>query len=84
MFCQICLWNEAYTIFNCEEYSLPPVNSELYRISKYTGYNHVINSNSYNDIFVCDDCLISKVYNCDIELKQKVLEELKFYFQNRF
>ena len=78
-FCNICLWNDSFTFFNCSEYTLPPINSELYNLYIFTGYNHVININSYNPMYVCNECLLFTVYNCNFELKYNLLKELKIY-----
>ena len=76
-FCQLCCYNDADLFFDCSEYTLPPFSSKLYELSVYTGYNHVINPNSYNPIYVCNDCLLDKIYNCNMENKYNMLCELK-------
>lgn len=78
-FCQLCCWNDGLEIFDDTVYSLPPVDSFLYKLYIWTGYNHVINSNSINSCVVCYDCLIEKVYNCDVERKSMMLNELKIH-----
>ena len=78
-YCQICLWNESNLVFDDEEYSNPPYNSELYRIKLLNGYNWVINSKCYNKISVCNECLLDSVYGCDLEQKSIFLKELKIY-----
>lgn len=83
IFCQICCYNDAYMLFDCDEYTLPPFGSHLYELSVYTGYNHVINPNSFNPVFVCNDCLLERIYNCNIENKQNVLSELKIELKLR-
>lgn len=78
-YCQICLWNEAYLIFDDDEYSNPPFDSEFYRIKLLNGYNSVINNKCYNRISVCNECLIDCVYGCDLEKKFILHKELKTY-----
>ena len=71
MYCEICCWYDAYTVFD----------DSLYSQSKLTtnGYNTVINQNGFNKLNVCNECLIQNIYVCDIELKHTVLEELVLY-----
>ena len=76
MDCQLCCWSEAELIFDDSEYSLPPKNTMLYEWYEMTGYNHVINNNSFNSCNVCYECLIEKIYNCDIHKKNCVLDEM--------
>ena len=75
-YCLICLWNNADFYFDDKEYSKPPKNKKTYQLYKYTGYNHVINPNSFNSCYVCNDCLLFNVYCCNGELKSIFLEEL--------
>jgi len=77
--CFICLWNKTTYFFNDKEYSKPLKNTKMYKLYKYTGYNHVINPNSFNPCYVCDDCLINNVYCCDIETKYNLIKEIKKY-----
>ena len=76
-YCQLCLWNGSYVIFNDDEYSDPKKGTEFYRIKLLTGYNWVINPNCYNKVSVCHECLLDGIYMCNFELKYNVLEELK-------
>jgi len=78
-YCQICLWNDSFLVFDDDEYSDPPYNSELYRIKLLNGYNLVINYNCYNKISVCNECLLDAVYGCDFEKKYRLNKELKIY-----
>ena len=75
-YCQICLWNDSYVYFDDSEYSKPPLSSEFYHIQTLTGYNWIINPNCYNNIHVCNDCLLDSVYMCNFEKKYYVLQEL--------
>ena len=68
--CQICCWNDAYILFDDSEYT---------QHSKYKNayYNRTINRNCYNIIYTCHDCLLQNIYECDLDLKYKLLFELK-------
>lgn len=70
-FCEICCWYDAYTFFD----------DSLYSKSKLTlnGYNTTINKNGFNSLYVCNECLLQRIYLCDHESKQAVLDELKLY-----
>jgi hypothetical protein len=81
IFCEICCYNDADLLFDCDDYTLPPFGSYLHQLSVYTGYNHVINPNSYNPVFACNNCLYEKIFNCDIENKCNVLYELKIDYK---
>lgn len=73
--CQICVWNPAIELFDDELYSKAPSYSDLFLYYELTGYNWVINPNSYNPIYVCNECLLKNVYMCDYELKIILLTE---------
>jgi hypothetical protein len=77
--CLICLWNEGIFYFDDREYSKPPLNTKSYKLYEYTGYNHVINPNSFNPCYVCNDCLLFNIYCCDEEIKYICLQEIKKY-----
>ena len=79
--CEICCYNDAFLLFDCDEYTAPPFGTKLYEISKYTGYNHVINQNGYNAIFVCNNCLIKRIYKCNVQKKYDLLKELLLMFK---
>ena len=76
-YCQICLWNDSFILFDDSEYTSPPFDGEFYRIQLLTGYNWIINPNCFNNIYVCNECLLEKVYMCNYESKYYMLEELK-------
>jgi hypothetical protein len=73
MHCEICCWYDAETYFDEEEY----YKSNL-QLLQLNGYNTVININGYNRLYVCNECLIQRVYVCDTELKREVLHELRY------
>lgn len=75
MHCEICCWYDSETYFNESEYS----ESKM----QINGYNTVINPNGYNSLFVCNECLIQRIYVCDTELKTKVLNELQYYIASK-
>jgi hypothetical protein len=75
--CFLCLWNNSDYYFDDNEYSKPLLNTKSYKLYKYTGYNHVINPNSFNPCYVCNNCLLFNIYCCDEELKYLLLLELK-------
>jgi hypothetical protein len=81
--CMLCCWDYASIIFNDEDYARPPINSELYNIQLLTGYNWVINPNSFNKCTVCNECLIDKIYECNINQKTYILEDLLIYHTTR-
>lgn len=72
-YCQLCLWNQPFILFNDSNYPLSP------KYKSYT-YNPIINPNGYSEIPVCYFCLIDKIYSCDLNLKSNVLSELKYLF----
>ena len=80
MHCQICCLNEGFYEFDDEEYSTPLINSRYYTMLIITGYNWVINPNSYNACFVCYDCLLQKIYECNIIQKYYMIKELHIFF----
>lgn len=69
IYCQICNVLHYFIHFDEKDYPKPNYIKSFH-------YNYIINPNCYNPIRVCYDCLIEKIYTCDIELKYKVLKEL--------
>ena len=80
MHCQICCLNEGFYNFNDEEYSIPLKNTRYYTMLQITGYNWIINPNSYNECLVCNDCLLQKIYKCNIIQKYYMIKELHIFF----
>ena len=78
-YCTICLWNDSHFIFNDEDYALPPLNTKMYELYTLTGYNPVVNQKSYNQCYVCNDCLLDTIFGCNYEKKYYLLQELKQY-----
>jgi hypothetical protein len=78
MLCQLCNWNESIELFDDYNYSKSYNNVE-----SYGGYNLFINPNCYNSIHVCYDCLIKKVYYCDTEKYDNLVEELKLHMASK-
>jgi hypothetical protein len=75
MYCEICCWYDADTYFDDSEYS----TSKMI----INGYNTVINLNGFNKLFVCNECLIQRIYVCDTELKRAVLNEIPYYIASK-
>ena len=80
MHCELCCFNEGFYKFNDEDYSLPLKNTRYYTMLLMTGYNWVINPNSYNQCSVCYDCLLQKIYECNIIEKYYMIKELHIIF----
>ncbi len=84
--CELCCWNDATVLFDDSEYSFrgryqrPVGEGPSNFFPSHTGYNHVINPNCYNSIYVCDTCLLTRVYMCDTKAKEFLLDELKHMF----
>lgn len=79
-FCRLCCWNDAFMFFDDREYTLPPYSSLTYMWCCTTGYNHVINPNGYNPVLVCNDCLLEKIYKCDLVTYDEMIKNLKIFF----
>lgn len=67
--CQICCWNDADYFFNDDDYSLSKIN------------NYNFNENNYNPCYVCNSCLLEKIYCCNLEQKNILLKELLIFFE---
>ena len=79
-FCKICCWNDSYEVFDDDDYSDPPLFSPMYLIKKLNGYNWVVNPNCYNHVDVCYECLLERIYCCNLEIKYNSTKEIKIYY----
>lgn len=75
--CAICCWNNATMIYDDSIFAHPPIGSKLYEIWKYSGYNHVVNTSSYNPCDCCIQCYLFTLIGCDQEKQIGVLNEVK-------
>ena len=79
MHCEICCHNNWFYKFNDENYTKPLKNTIFHKMMKITGYNWIINPNSYNECLVCNQCLLEKIYNCNLIQKYDLLQNLHIY-----